>query len=686
MKEMKTLKQILGIFFIVALVNGCAQDDDLDYVEAIPAPTNVAALVTVTPDNTGLVTITPTAEGAATFSVAFGDGSGESSDLLRPGESTQNNYEEGSYTIEITATGINGKVTTIPQEIVVSYEPPQNLEVIIENDGAVSKRVNVEASADFALSYEVDFGVDGVDPIAANIDEAVSYDYEEPGIYTITVTAFSAAIETTSYTVDFEVTEITQPIDAAPSPQARNGDDVISMFSNAYETDVNVSSWRADWSTSILTDIQINGNDTKFYADADFVGVEFYGADAVDASEMEYFHVDVWTPDATTFRVKLVDLGGVATEAEIVFDDIVQGEWVSLNIPMSEFTDGGMTAVNSIQQLIFSGLPAGTFDFFIDNVYFYKAPSNNSTLMIEDFEGTPPVFTVFGNIADTEVVINPDMSGENTTANVAQLTKTSGSQTWAGTFFETTSPIDLDTYSKINVKTWSPVSGAVVKLKLENSDASITYEVDLNTTVSSQWENLLYDFSEAPVANYMRIVIFFDFGNAGNDAVYYFDEIESVNNSGGPAPLTFQDFEGTLPTFTVFGNIADTEVIPNPDISGLNTTSNVAQLTKTGGSETWAGTFFETATILDLNTYSSIRVKTWSPNNGVVVKLKLENADASITHEVDLNTTVANAWEELTYDFSEAPAADYMRVVIFFDFGNNGDDSVYYFDEFQLTN
>jgi hypothetical protein len=633
-----------------------------------------------------LVTITPLGEGAATFLVGFGDGSGESSGILRPGESTQNIFEEGSYILEITATGINGKVTTVAQEIVVSYEPPQNLEVTIENDGAVSKRVNVTATADFALSYEVDFGVDGADPIAANIGETASFDYEEPGIYTILVTAFSAAIETTTYSVDFEVTEITQPIDAAPAPPSRNGDDVISMYSNAYELDVNVSSWRSDWSTSTLTDIQINGNDTKFYADADFVGVEFYGADAVDASDMEYFHVDVWTPDATIFRVKLVDLGGTATEAEIAFDGIAQGEWVSLNIPMSEFTDGGMTAVNSIQQLIFSGQPTGTFDFFIDNVYFYKAPSNNSTVMIEDFEGTPPQFTVFGNIADTEVIANPDMSGVNTTANVAQLTKTSGSQVWAGTFFETTSPLDLSTYSKINVKTWSPVSGAVVKLKLENSDASITHEVDLNTTVSNQWENLLYDFSEAPVADYIRIVIFFDFGNSGNDAIYYFDEIESVNDSGGPAPLTFQDFEGTPPAFTVFGNIAATEVIPNPDMSGLNTTSNVAQLTKSDGSEVWAGTFFETSTALDLTTYSSIRVKTWSPISGAVVKLKLENTDASITHEVDLNTTEVNIWEELTYDFSEAPAADYVRVVIFFDFGNNGDDSVYYFDEFQLTN
>jgi len=91
-------------------------------------------------------------------------------------------------------------------------------------------------------------------------------------------------------------------------------------------------------------------------------------------------------------------------------------------------------------------------------------------------------------------------------------------------------------------------------------------------------------------------------------------------------------------------------------------------------------------TPLDLSSYTQISVKTWSPKSGIVVKLKLENADASIVHEQDLNTSVTNTWEELVYDFSGAPAADYVRVVIFFDFGTAGDDSVYYFDEFKLTN
>ena len=76
----------------------------------------------------------------------------------------------------------------------------------------------------------------------------------------------------------------------------------------------------------------------------------------------------------------------------------------------------------------------------------------------------------------------------------------------------------------------------------------------------------------------------------------------------------------------------------------------------------------------------------YSPTAGAVVKLKLENADASIVYEVDVTSSVTDDWEELIYDFSAAPAADYTRIVFFFDFGNPGDGSNYYIDEIQLTN
>ena len=176
----------------------------------------------------------------------------------------------------------------------------------------------------------------------------------------------------------------TSPSVAAPVPTPLQSQ-VINMYSNTYTTDVNVSSWRSDWSTSTYTDnVQVDGpgSECKEYIDADFVGVEFYGADAVDATSMNYFHVDVWSPNATVFRVKLVDLGNGAVEGELAYN-IAQGEWVSLDIDLADFANPALvtnpanllTVRNSLQQLIFSGQPTGTFDFYVDNVYFSEVES-----------------------------------------------------------------------------------------------------------------------------------------------------------------------------------------------------------------------------------------------------------------------------------------------------------------------
>ena len=130
-------------------------------------------------------------------------------------------------------------------------------------------------------------------------------------------------------------------------------------------------------------------------------------------------------------------------------------------------------------------------------------------------------------------------------------------------------------------------------------------------------------------------------------------------------------------------------MVANPNPSGSNTTSQVANLTKASGSEPWAGTFFELDEPLDLDNFPQISVQTHSPTSDITIKLKIEDQmgdNGGITHEVDITNTTANEWEELVYDFSDAPDADYVRIVIFFDFGNPGDDSEYYFDEIKLVN
>lgn len=674
--KIKKIKYLFSLSLVLVFFLNCSEDvNNLSFIDDVVAPTNLKAVFNIVPDNSGLVSITPNADGAVSYEIGFGDGS-EDIAVVETGESITHVYEEGNYTVSIKAIGITGLESEATQQLVVSFRAPENLVINADIDASNPFQVNVSASADYAASFLVYFDSSNPDeePTQMALEETVSFVYPLVGDYTVRVVAQSGGVETTEGTADVTVSTPTElPID-------------FEVF------DTTVFFGFGGASGEVIDNPDTNGNPSAKVAKIVKGAPEVWAGNfivtsaPIDFSTKKLITLDVWSPrpgGTLTFKLENLNDAGIFIEKQVTL--VGNSQWEEVSIDFSDIDES-----QSYQKLVWffdlgtAGDGSDDWTFYVDNIDQDFAGVVTSQ-MIEDFEGTPPTFTVFGDIAATEVIANPDASGINTSANVAQLTKSNGSQVWAGTFFETAAPIDLAAFGQINVKTWSPTVGIVVKLKLENADASVTHEVDLNTTVANAWENLLYDFSAAPVADYVRIVIFFDFGTAGDGSAYYFDDIELIGSSGIP-PLEFENFEGAAPAFTVFGDIAATEVIANPDASGINTTGNVAQLTKTNGSQVWAGTFFEVGTPLDFASYTKVSVKTWAPKTGIVVKLKLENADASVTHEVDINNTLINQWEELVYDFSGAPAADYVRVVIFFDFGTAGDDSVYYFDEFTLTN
>ena len=47
-----------------------------------------------------------------------------------------------------------------------------------------------------------------------------------------------------------------------------------------------------------------------------------------------------------------------------------------------------------------------------------------------------------------------------------------------------------------------------------------------------------------------------------------------------------------------------------------------------------------------------ISINTWSPKADIPVRLKLEGCRLGAFLELDANTTVANQWETLTWDFT----------------------------------
>jgi beta-glucanase (GH16 family) len=83
----------------------------------------------------------------------------------------------------------------------------------------------------------------------------------------------------------------------------------------------------------------------------------------------------------------------------------------------------------------------------------------------------------------------------------------------------------------MEIKTWSPAVGAIVRLKLENqANSDEFYEVDATTSVIEEWETLTFDLSSAPAFTFDRVVLFFDFGvSPTGSAAYTSARIKSEN-------------------------------------------------------------------------------------------------------------------------------------------------------------
>ena len=675
---MKTIK-FISILIVTLIFSSCVRDSDIfDIVESIDAPTNISADFFITQDNTGLVKITPNGEGVTQFEIYFEADNNEFA-TVGIGESVERIYSEGNYQVKIVGLSLNGNTTEVLQPLVVSFLPPENLVATIENDPTNNFQINVSATADYATMFEVYFGdVENEEATPLMVDETISHVYEEIGVYDLTVIAISGidgAIQIT------ETVSILNPLQLPIDFEDASLDYSFVDFGNVISTVVD------------NPDISDNNQSQRVGQSTKPANAEVWGGsyleldDPIDFSSLVNLGVNVWSPQSGIIvKLKVEN----ATNPDIFYEsDLVVNSanaWEELNF---DFSGADLTQEYHQVVIFFDFGNSGTdATYYFDDIKLVQSDSEVFE-SFEDFEGAEPIFTEFGNIGSTQVISNPNPGGINNTDNTAQLDNAVGSEVWGGTFFELTNQvIDFAGVKRIRFKSYSPFEGKVVKLKLENADASVTHEVDMMTSVANSWELLTYDFIDAPDAQYSRVVVFYDFGNVGDGSLYLFDEMEVGEGAlvSTSPPTIIEDFEGVEPAFIEFGGIEPPLVIPNPDVSGVNTTATAVSQLKTSGSQTWAGSFFEVESPLDLNNYNNISVMTNVPSTGAVIKLKLENADASIVHEVDLLSNVSNEWEQLVYDFSDAPTADYTRIVIFFDFGNPGDDSIYYYDEFQLTN
>ena len=149
-------------------------------------------------------------------------------------------------------------------------------------------------------------------------------------------------------------------------------------------TDAAIDTYSPDWDAADLTDFDIDGDNILLYTNVTYAAIVFETA-TINASSMDYLHVDVWVPASVSLiGVKLIDYGadgefggGDDSEKELYMHPgsvpaLTPGSWSSLDIPLADFmVPGGLQARATLAQLYLTG---SNITIFADNIYFFRTP------------------------------------------------------------------------------------------------------------------------------------------------------------------------------------------------------------------------------------------------------------------------------------------------------------------------
>lgn len=178
------------------------------------------------------------------------------------------------------------------------------------------------------------------------------------------------------------------------------------------------------------------------------------------------------------------------------------------------------------------------------------------------------------------------------------------------------------------------------------------------------------------------IAVLFMMGNVANAQIAPID----FESEGHGANWTWTTFEnGTNPPLAI---------IPNPSVSGINTSATVASFTALTTGQPWAGC--ESQHGADIGTFS------FNVSNAIVkvmvyksvisdVGIKFAEANGEAQPEVKVANTLINEWEELTFDLSGSIGVGATgiidQIIVFpdFDLAGRSTDNICYFDNITFT-
>ena len=277
--------------------------------------------------------------------------------------------------------------------------------------------------------------------ITSNSAGAISFTSSNTSVATISgSTVTIVGIGTTTITANqiangnYIATSATTILDvnpaAAPAPQT-NPATVIALYGETYPITGYLEGFGGVITVDLDPTAEVN-NALKI----DFNNAGYgQGFSTKDVSGMQFVHFDYYTTDATTFRLYLMS-GTPTHEAIYNVPGIVKNEWVSVNIPMSYFTNtNGFKAAEFFQfkfdtagatpgtvyfdNLYFTSSSLGTTKFEKSNLKVYPNPAtSNITIESNSAIERVSVYNILG-----QEVLSKSPKANNTTLDISNLQK-----------------------------------------------------------------------------------------------------------------------------------------------------------------------------------------------------------------------------------------------------------------------
>jgi hypothetical protein len=669
---MRYMKNIILLFLLGVAMLGCKKEvyDDTSFVSSANGPDSLSVLFEITQDNSGLVTITPNGRGAVSYDVFYGHGS-TTAVKVPAGKNTNHVYPEGVYNVKVVAYAVNGKTKELNQQLTVTFRAPENLQVNVAIDPTNNFKVNVSASAQYETNFRVYFGdVPNEVPVSFLEGQTVSRTYTATGTFNVRVVALSGGAATIEKTTPVTIVDpVLLPLTFQSSTINYNWVNFdggnTTVVNNPNSAGINTTTKVAKmvkgagqpWGGSLLT---LSRN--------------------IDFSTNKIFRVKVFSPRAGAkmlLKVENSDNPGINFEKEVV--TTVANEWEYVYFDYSTInTAQSYNRLVVIWELGTPGDGSANFTFLMDDFELVNSLPAPPLSLPLTFESATTNYNWFGfDGGDVSIQNNPNAGGINNSAKVAKMVKNAG-QPWGGSFLTLSGPINFSANKIFRMKVYSPRAGAKVLLKVENSsNPGLNFEKETVVSMANNWEDLVFDFTGINTANsYDRIVLIFDLGTPGDGSsnfTFFFDDIRLTNTAPVSIPLNFE-YPVSYDWFGFDGG--DMTIINNPQSGGINTSAKVARMVKNAG-QPWGGSFLTLSEPIPFSLSKTFRMKVYSPRAGAKVLLKVENSsNPGINFEREVTIGAANAWTDLTFDFSAINTANsYDRVVLIFDLGTPGDGS-----------